>query len=146
MAMYSTENSFTCHNRLVADGYAGKTYSVEYAVNGATHGADQSATFINPTNVSADAVPVRTAFQSYFVSFIRSGDPNKYRNKETIEWPLTTGFDKPLLSNVLKFEQPIGPKGSSLQDDPRQAKDRCAYWTDMQKAIEKKLASQKPAA
>jgi hypothetical protein len=145
MSMYSTENSFTCHNRLVANAYAGKTYSVEYAVGTATHGSDQSATFINPTTVSAESIPVRTAFQSYFVSFIRSGDPNKFRNKETIEWPLTTGFDKEMLGNVLRFEQPIGPKGSRLEDDPRQSKDRCQFWTDVQKAIDRKV-NQRAAA
>src|ERR1700761_8259327 len=30
MANYVTESSFTCHNRIVADAYAGKVYSVEY--------------------------------------------------------------------------------------------------------------------
>jgi carboxylesterase type B len=146
VADYITESSFTCHNRLVADAYAGRVYTVEYAVSSAKHGGDQAATFFNPLtaqNIPPDSLPDRLAYQSYFTSFARSGNPNTYRNNATIEWPLTTGFDGPMLKNVLKFEHPVGPEGFSIEDDVEEAKDRCKFWTEVQTAIQAVLDGQK---
>jgi carboxylesterase type B len=141
---YVTESSFTCHNRLVADAYAGKVYTVEYAVSKAKHGADQSATFFNPLkpenrNIAPDMLPNKLAYQSYFTSFARTGNPNTYRNNATIEWPLTTGFDGVTLKNVLRFEQPIGAKGFRLEEDTGETRVHCQFWTDVQKAIQESL-------
>ena len=147
MGHYVTEGSFTCHNRIVADAYRGKVYTVDYAVPPATHGSDQAGTFFNPLSSQNKALPEaelvsRQGYQSYLVSFARSGNPNTYRNKATtIEWPLATGNDGPSLANVLKVANLGGASGFSLlADDPLQARLRCQYWSDVQKFAEKALA------
>jgi hypothetical protein len=138
---YVTESSFTCHNRLIADAYAGKVYTVEYAINKARHGGDQSTTFFNPLapenrNLAADALPNKLAYQSYFISLAQTGSPNTYRNNATIEWPLTSGFDGPTVKNVLKFERPVGAQGFSIGDDPGETKAHCGLLADVQKALQ----------
>jgi hypothetical protein len=42
LTQQSSEMSFTCHNRIVADAYPGKVYSVAYEVSPGTHGSDQT--------------------------------------------------------------------------------------------------------
>jgi carboxylesterase type B len=145
LAHYVTEMSFTCHNRLLADAYRGRVYSVQYAVPPATHGSDQTGTFFNPlnpqyANISKEELAKRQGFQSYLVSFAVTGNPNKLRNNATtIEWPLTTGFNDTTISNVLNVESLSGAAGMKLISDPLQVKDRCAVWTEIQKTVQKTL-------
>jgi hypothetical protein len=145
MTQFIGEYSFLCHNRFIADGYPGKVYSVQYAVSPANHGSDQAGTFFNPltsqnANLSPAEVESRQGFQSYLISFIRSGDPNKYRNgASTIQWPLTTGFADKELTNVLHVSGLSGAGGLSVVKDEQQPKERCQYWVDAQKAVEKVL-------
>ncbi|KAF2423187.1 alpha/beta-hydrolase [Tothia fuscella] len=142
LTQYASEMSFTCHNRLLADAYPGKTYSVQYAVPPGGHGSDQAGTFFNslaPQNagLSKSDVEGRLAFQSYLASFAVTGDPNKKRNKAaTIEWPLTTGEKDVTLSNVLNVASLTGSSGLSLIKDDQQVKDRCSYYTDLAKAMD----------
>jgi hypothetical protein len=141
-SQYVSEQSFTCHNRLLADAYPGKVYSVQYAVSPGTHGSDQTGTFFNTLNpqyagLSKSELEGRIAFQSYLASHAVTGSPNKLRNQATtIEWPLTTGFNDTTLSNVLNVESLSGKSGLSLIKDPFQVKDRCQFWTDLQKTVE----------
>jgi hypothetical protein len=145
MSLYVTEGSFTCHNRIVADAYAGKTYVLHYAVPPARHGGDQDATFFSPLAPKWAGTPkavleARQGFQSYLASYIRSGNPNTHRNKETtVEWPMATGYDKAMLSNALVVETLAGKSGIKVADDPLMGKDRCQWWTDVLKAKEKLL-------
>ena len=145
MSEFMSDYSFLCHNRLIADAYPGKVYTVRYAVPPSTHGSDQAGTFFNPlksgVNMSSGEIEDRQGFQSYLTSFARSGSPNKYRNaKTTIEWPLTTGSNEMELSNVLNVASLAGSKGLSIIKDPQQNKERCQFWIDAQKTIEKYLA------
>jgi carboxylesterase type B len=145
LTQYVTEMSFTCHNRIIADAYPGRVYSVQYAVPPATHGSDQAGTFFNPSNpqyanLSKADAEARQAFQSYLISFALTGSPNKARNQaNTIEWPLTTGLNDTTLSNVLNVESLTGVKGFSLVKDSFQVKDRCSFWTELQKTVDKIL-------
>jgi hypothetical protein len=145
MSLYVTEGSFTCHNRAVADAYAGRTYVVHYAVPPARHGGDQGATFFYPLSPKYAGVPkakleAEQGFQSYLASYIRSGNPNTYRNQATtVEWPMATGYDKALLCNTLVLETLAGKSGIKVVDDPLMGKDRCQWWTDVLKAKEKQL-------
>jgi len=145
LSSYVSEQSFTCHNRLISDAYPGKVYTVQYAVAPATHGSDQTGTFFNPlnpqySNFSKSEIEARQGFQSYLVSFALAGDPNKSRNKATtIEWPLTSGFNETTLSNVLNVQNLTGINGFSLTNDLQQVKSRCNFWTELQKTVEKLL-------
>jgi carboxylesterase type B len=145
LSNYVSEMSFTCHNRILADAYPGRVYSVQYAVAPGTHGSDQTGTFFNPlspqnANLSKTEAEARQAFQSYLVSFALTGSPNKGRDQaNTIDWPLTTGFNETTLSNVLNIESLTGTSGFSLIKDPLQVKDRCDFWTNLQKTVDKIL-------
>lgn len=145
LSQYVSEQSFTCHNRLIADAYPGKVYSVQYAVSPGTHGSDQRGTFfdsLNPqyANLSKSEIEGRQGFQNMLASFAVAGSPNKRRNNATtIEWQLTTGFNDTLFSNVLNVESLTGAGGFSLVKDSLQPKDRCGFWTELQKTVEKLL-------
>src|ERR1700760_61197 len=73
-ARFVTEVSFTCHSRSITNSYPGKVYEVVYEVPPSTHGSDQNGTFTSKEG--------QTGYQSMLVSFIRTGDPNVFRNKE----------------------------------------------------------------
>jgi carboxylesterase type B len=144
MGNYVTEGSFSCHNRIVVDAYPGKTYVVNYAIPPSSHGSDQAGTFFNPqapqhAGKTAAQLETSMGYQSYIVSTIRSGNPNTYRSqKHSIEWPLASGLGDAMLGNVLKVESLAGHSGLKLQsDDQLVAKDRCEWWSGVQKAIEK---------
>jgi carboxylesterase type B len=144
LANYITESTFTCHNRLISDAYPGKVYTVNYAVAPATHGSDFSAVFFSPygaifRGIPPEAIGERMAYQSYFLSFIRSGDPNTYRNNETIAWPITTGLNETMPTNTLKLTYPIGPDGFAIVDDDEQEKSRCDFWAEVQTTVAKVL-------
>lgn len=140
-----SEGSFTCHNRLVADAYPGKVWTVHYAVPPAGHGSDQTATFPNPASpqyasLTAAEREGRAAFQSYLTSFARAGDPNIYRNEgQTIEWPRTTGLEGTTLGNTLQFDSLRGREGFRIVDDGLQVKERCRFWSEVQVSVEKVL-------
>lgn len=51
LSRHVSEGFFTCHNRLIADAYPGKVWTVHYAVPPAGHGSDQIATFFNPASL-----------------------------------------------------------------------------------------------
>jgi carboxylesterase type B len=145
-SQYVSEMSFTCHNRILADAYPDRIYSVQYAVPPATHGSDQAGTFFNPlspqfANLSKAEAEARQAYQSYLISFALTGNPNKVRDQaNTIDWPLTAGVNGSTLSNVLNVDNLSGKSGFSLvNNDQFQVKDRCHFWTEYQKAVDKIL-------
>jgi hypothetical protein len=144
MGQYVSEGSFTCHNRIIVDAYPGKTYVVDYNILPSNHGSDQGGTFFNPqapqhAGKSAEVLEASVGYQSYLLSTIRTGNPNTQRHqKHTIEWPLVTGLDQPMLGNVLKVESLAGQSGFKLQsDDQLVSKDRCGWWSGVQVAIAK---------
>lgn len=145
LGRHVSEGSFTCHNRLIADAYPGKVYTVHYAVPPAGHGFDQIGTFFNPASPQNAALTTgekegRAAFQSYLTSFARSGDPNMFRNvKQTIPWPLTTGIEGVTLRDTLTVDSLVGKGGFRLADDGLQVKERCKFWSDVQVSVEKSL-------
>lgn len=146
LGRHVSEGSFTCHNRLIADAYPGKVWTVHYAVPPAGHGSDQVATFFNPANpqyasMTASEREGRAAFQSYLTSFARSGDPNKFRNEGvTVEWPVTKGLEGVTLKDTLRVDSLKGREGFRLVDDDElQAKERCKFWSDVQVSVAKSL-------
>ncbi|KAF2396587.1 alpha/beta-hydrolase [Trichodelitschia bisporula] len=136
-----SEMSFTCHNRVAADGYPGKTWSVQYSVPPGTHGADQTGTFFDVLGprgqgLSEGEKRERVGFQGLLVSFMRGGDPNAYRDGEvSVEWPRTTGFNATTLGNVLEVHSLEGKKGMRIIEDGWVIKERCAFWTDAQRDV-----------
>jgi hypothetical protein len=102
----------------------------------------RTGTFFNslaPQNaaLSKSDIEGRLAYQTYLASFAMTGNPNKNRNKDTtIEWPLATGENDPMLSNVLKVASLTGKSGLSLGQDEQQQRDRCSYYTDLAKAVD----------
>lgn len=146
LGRHVSEGSFTCHNRLIADAYPRKVWTVHYAVPPAGHGSDQIATFFNPASPQYASLTAAereggAAFQSYLISLVRAGDPNKFRSGgQTIEWPKTTGIEGATLRNTLQVDNLKGKEGFRLVDDELQVKERCKFWNDVQVSVEKSLA------
>jgi hypothetical protein len=150
LASYIADAGFNCHHRMIVQAYQDKTYTYQASLLNGQHYMDQFPSFYDPNGrgmwgflgrLSKDMNALQ-AFQSYLVSYIIHGSPNKQRNNAyTIEWPVTTGLAEPTLKNVLGFTSPVGPAGFSVIDSSRLRKDRCDFWNDVWSEMEKSLAS-----
>lgn len=142
LSEYVGDSTFTCHNRRVAVNYPGKVYSVLYSIPPATHGSDQGAIFYSPSNptynsLDQEGIDARLGYQSYFASFAMTGNPNAHRiENSTIDWPITTGLDDPLLNPVLNLKELTGRSGLELINDSDQSKEKCEFWTHLQQELE----------
>ncbi|KAF8541688.1 hypothetical protein BDD12DRAFT_908422 [Trichophaea hybrida] len=81
-----------CNTRYLAKVYAGRVYGYRFSVPPGTHGSDVAYTFyrtnVNFQNIFQVDTPdialvirgnLATVFRSYLTSFVRAGNPNKYR-------------------------------------------------------------------
>jgi carboxylesterase type B len=127
-------STFTCHSRFISEGFKGKTYNLQYARGTGIHGSDIAADFYNPGGFSQSSLSTfgdRTfgtfaaTFQSYLTSHARSGDPNKFREKGAIEWPIVTLGST--LGNVLNATD----KGFELVSDQKTKAEDCDFWKDV---------------
>ncbi|KAF8246312.1 alpha/beta-hydrolase [Wilcoxina mikolae CBS 423.85] len=129
-----------CNTRYLAKAYAGRAYGYRFSVPPGLHGSDVPYTFystdFNFLNIFQVDVPgidtltrknVATALQSYLTSFVRTGNPNTYREFDnliphTVDVPPATvaQFVKVVDINVLKFQV--------VDDNPESRRDRCDFW------------------
>ena len=146
VALYVADAGFNCHHRLIAQAWPDKTYTYQSSFWGGGHYIDQFPTFYEPAGPGVNAnlsnlnnlislaagrnTLSALAFQSYLISEIVTGNPNKLRNTATIEWPLTTGITEPALKGVLDIYAPSGSNGLRVITSRRLVKERCDYWND----------------
>lgn len=115
---------FNCNTRYITEAYGHKTYNYRYSIRPSIHAADLFLTFMDVTfdwrgKRQFIEFPYARAWQSYLVSFIKHGDPNVHRRRETIEWDLA-GKDMNILD--LRWE------GFQWDVDDQVDPERCAFW------------------
>jgi len=146
VALFVADAGFNCHHRIIAQAYQDKTFTYQTSLWGGSHYIDQFPSFFDPNGKGLNLVLLRSsrslrpiqAFQSYLVSEIVAGNPNTLRDKATtIEWPATSGLADPSLKGILNFSGVTGPAGFSIITSPKLVKDRCDFWNDAWKEIDK---------
>ncbi|KAK7037777.1 hypothetical protein VNI00_010738 [Paramarasmius palmivorus] len=95
-----------------------------------------SNTFTNGTNTFTPMTPVETAFAeeliAYWLSFVRSGDPNTYKLERSPEWPrysVAPGSEDSSLQRIVLQQDPgdtTTESGSFLEREPENQTHRCA--------------------
>lgn len=139
-AAYVADAGFNCHHRAVAQAYPDKTYTYQSSLWNGTHYMDQFPSFFDSQSTSyinqimlryAPSLNAVQAFQSYLVSEIVSGNPNKLRNNATIEWPVTSGFDAASVHGVLNFTDSYGPQSFKVIASDKLIKKRCEFWEEV---------------
>jgi hypothetical protein len=150
VALFVADAGFNCHHRIIARAYPEKTFTYQTSLWGGTHYMDQFPSFFDPNGKGVNTILLRSsrslkplqAFQSYLVSEIMSGNPNTLRNKATtIQWPVTSGITGRTLEGILNFSNVTGPGGFSIITSPKLVKDRCDFWNDAWKEIDKSYNS-----
>ncbi|KAH7108817.1 carboxylesterase family protein, partial [Dactylonectria macrodidyma] len=126
------DNVFVCNYRRVANAFAGQAYAAVWSRGNATHGADVTSTWYNPTlelagvplpDVMGDKV-IAQSYQSYLVSFALNGDVNPLRNlSETVDWPLYPTSQTERLQALN-----IAQDGFKIQLDDQGKKSTCDFW------------------
>ena len=127
-AAYMASSTFNCNVRFLTEAYKGKTYNMQYSRGTAIHGMDLQATFMIGMGDPAFA-SFATQYMDYFISHAKTGDPNKLRTNESIEWPLVTVA--PTLSNVLD----AGTNGYTLIEDDDIKEEDCGVFREIQAAV-----------
>jgi hypothetical protein len=149
VALYVADAGFNCHHRIITQAYPDRTFTYQASLFSGTHYVDQFPSFFDPNtramvalSLSSSTISSLQAFQSHIVSEIVSGNPNTLRNNATtIEWPITTRLADPTLRGVLNVSSPTGPGGFSIITSPRLVKDRCDFWNDVWRGMDKSLAN-----
>ena len=142
---------FTCNLRHVAEALGdAKVYAMSYSVSPGWHGTDLIPTFYNPrftpntvlqwlASLVAPLVGflvsgISTAVQSYFTSFVLTGDPNT--NRRIINLPPTIAWKHPSSAG----EQTtgvvdVGNWGIYAVADAQTERTPCAFWRDVAAAV-----------
>ena len=141
------DSSFTSNTRFMTEAYAGKTYNMQYSVTPGWHATDLIPLFLN-SYVDIDAlndtlaVPILPiigsffeAYQSYFTSHARTGDPNSYAKliniPPAIPWSKVTSTSSEYYTDVLD----AGDLGFSYTTDEQNAKSAADFWMQVQAAV-----------
>ena len=145
------DSSMTCNVRYLAEALGdNKVWNMQYSVSPGWHGADLFAVFYNQRFTSNSwstilgslvLLPmgilfggISSAMQSYFSSFIITGDPNKQRAMWNL--PPTIGWNHPNsrsegISNVVN----VGNWWYSTITDGEVPKGACDFWKDFSAAV-----------
>jgi hypothetical protein len=142
------DSSVTCNSRWLASSFADKTYNMQYAALPGWHATDLLPTFWD-TGLENNALGAvlavllpgfsafAEAYKSYLTSFMRTGNPNTYRqtgwftSPPTINWPTATVGDGEMMSNVLNARE----AAFALIEDDQNPKSSCDFWLNFQAAI-----------
>jgi len=145
------DSCFTCNVRHINEGVGdAKVWNLQYSVTPGWHGTDLVPTFYNPQftvdsflqDLATLMVPVigplvagiSTAMQSYFTSYITTGDPNTNRKiwnlPPTVQWnhPRSAGEQ---VSGVVN----VGNWGFSTVSDDQNEKTACDFWRGIAAAV-----------
>ncbi|KAF2230164.1 alpha/beta-hydrolase [Viridothelium virens] len=141
------DSSFTTNTRFMTDAYAGKTYNMQYSVTPGWHATDLIPLFLNPyididTLNGTLPVPVlpiigsfAQAYQSYFTSHARTGDPNSHAAllniPPAIQWGKVGSASAEYYTDVLD----AGDFGFSNTTDTQNAKSAADFWVQVQAAV-----------
>lgn len=134
------DSSFTCYPRYLTEAYGDvKVWNLQYSVTPGYHATDLVPTFYSPfidldtflEDLVFSVVPlmegISESYQSYFTSFVKTGDPNSDRSivniPPTIEWnhPNSSGEE---ITGVLD----VGDLGFSTVADSQNPKSACDFW------------------
>ncbi|KAF9041726.1 alpha/beta-hydrolase [Hymenopellis radicata] len=141
------ESLFRCGQTIVGDAYSGNgvdTWAYRYhqpnpSVNGTPgvveHAAENwmmfrgSNTGINGTGTFTPMTDAENAFAAeliaYWISFVRSGDPNTFKLDRSPVW---TSFDAGNLERMVLQQTDVdGASGSVVEHEPEQEAGRCAF-------------------
>ena len=141
------DSSFTTNTRFMTEAYIGKTYNMQYSVTPGWHATDLLPLFLN-TYVDINAlngtfaVPILPivgsffkAFQSYFTSHARTGDPNSHAEllniPPAIPWSNVGDTDSEHYTGVLD----AGDLGFSYTTDEQNPKSAADFWLQVQAAV-----------
>ncbi|KAF3925434.1 Acetylcholinesterase [Orbilia brochopaga] len=126
----------TCNTRTIAQAYAGKTWNYQFSVIPGLHAEDVLFTFWHPgiklgpieLDFSLDFLTSKnlaTGWQSYLTSFVRSGNPNTYRESFGLPW--TVNWDKSRVGDTVSALN-MDLLGFSMINDPDTDATRCGFW------------------
>ncbi|KAL9088950.1 MAG: hypothetical protein Q9165_006007 [Trypethelium subeluteriae] len=141
------DSSFTTNTRFMTEAYAGKTYNMQYSVTPGWHATDLIPLFLN-TYIDLDAlnqtlpIPLLPiigsyayAYQSYFTSHARTGDPNSYAAlvnlPPAISWAKVGSTSAEYYTDVLD----AGDLGFSYTTDMQNPKSAADFWVQVQAAV-----------
>lgn len=126
-----------CNTRFLAKAYAGKAYGYVVTVPPGVHGLDLFFTFWRTDLNIYDIIQVdidiplisdnnlATGLQSYLTSFVRTGNPNTYRQSGAL--PPTINMVPSVVSTTDKVLN-VGLLAYSIGQDDDSRKDRCDFW------------------
>ncbi|KAH8152829.1 uncharacterized protein LAJ45_03055 [Morchella importuna] len=127
----------TCNFRYLAQAFPTKSWGYQFSVPPGIHGFDLILAFwrsdlnigqVLQVDFDLDFVTQKnlaTGFQSYITSFVRSGDPNTYKESGSV--PPTATFPVTNAGDTVKVLD-VNISGYSTINDPDMDKTRCAYW------------------
>lgn len=142
---------FTCNIRHVASALGdSRVWAMQYAVSPGWHGTDLVATFYNPRFtpntlvqylatllaplVGGFVAGISAAVQSYFTSFVLTGDPNT--NRKILNLPPTVTWGHPDSSpEQMKGVVNVGDWGLGAIADTQNDKSACDFWHDVAAAV-----------
>ena len=151
VAAFVRDSCFTCNVRFLAEAFGdSKVWNMQYSVTPGLHGTDLLPTFYNSQltanslleDIMTLVVPIigplfaglSVAMQSYFVSYITTGNPNTNRKifniPPTVQWnhPVTAGEQ---ITGVVN----IGDLGFSVISDTQTQKTPCDFWRNIAAAV-----------
>lgn len=127
----------TCNTRYLAKAYPGKAWGYQFSIPPGIHAFDLILAFwrtdlnigqVLQVDLDIDFLTQKnlaTGFQSYITSFVRSGDPNTYREQGSL--PPTKEFPKAVVGDRVTVLD-VNVLGYSTVADPDTPKARCDYW------------------
>jgi acetylcholinesterase len=116
LALILTESCFTCNIFYMNMGYKNQTYSYEFQILPAFHGADSPYNWYNGQTASAGFFPrFAEELQEYFVNFVTKGNPNG------------NGLPFFPIHGVNATINSLRTSGWVVQADPT-SNSRCAWW------------------
>lgn len=126
MTDWTLEGLIICNCLYLSHAFANQTFNYRFSVPPGIHALDLLYTF-HPTTVTVRGeqltlpVPLSHAqgLQSYFLSFVRHGDPNIERRPGTVEWPLFGDANRVV---------DVTPLGFSVVGDQEISMERCKFW------------------
>ena len=83
------EAGILCHSATLAHAFRNKTYNYLFSVPPAFHASDLAYTFFDHTDNTSSAIPeIAATLQSYFLNFVRDGNPNGVGSKAKSSVPV----------------------------------------------------------
>ena len=120
----------------MTEAYVGKTYNMQYSITPGLHATDLIPLFLNPyidihalnKTLTVLILPIVgsffQAYQSYFTSHARTGDPNSHAAFLNLPWPKVTNTSSEYYTNVMD----VGDLWFSYTTDQQNPKSASDLW------------------